>query len=247
MMLLSFVQRVKISDSITGSESDKMSKKNYTSRLKFVSFLLLISLAYNSSACTLRPPLQNEEWIYLSNEERRSVFESILQEPDNPSEHLKYLYISIGGIIAFVGLGAAFEGKKGSGIYPWLAFGSSFGIVWTGMSALIQKNYTHQRKRIAQRELTILDHPEWRKDKIRAIRDGRIDIGYEEDMAIAAWGIPQQKLQNVSFNGKLYEQWTYIIKNNTKLFIDSNRKVAIIQTSEMTYFRKASQRSEDIK
>lgn len=246
-MLLSFDQRERSSDSITGNETDNMTKKNQTSLLKFVSFLLLISLALNSSACTLRPPLQNEEWIYLSNEERRSVFESILQEPDNPSKHLKYLYISIGGIVAFVGLGAAFEGKKGSGIYPWLAFGSSFGIVWTGMGALIQKNYTQQRKRIAQRELTILDHPEWRKDKIRAIRDGRIDIGYEDIMAIAAWGIPQQKIQNVSFNGKLYEEWTYIIKNNTKLYIDSDRKLAIIQTSEMTYFKRASRRSEDIK
>ena len=66
-------------------------------------------------------------------------------------------------------------------------------------------------------------------------------------MAIAAWGIPQQKIQNVSFNGKLYEEWTYIIKNNTKLFIDSDRKIAIIQTSEMTYFTRASQRSKDIK
>jgi len=246
-MELFFGQRVKSSDSIIGSESDYMTKNNNRSLLNFVSFLLMISLALNSSACTLRPPLQNEEWIYLSDEERRSVFESILQEPNNPSENLKYLYISIGGIVAFVGLGAAFEGKKGSGLYPWLAFGSSFGIVWTGMGALIQKNYTQQRKRVALRELTILDHPEWRKDKIRAIRDGRIDIGYEEDMATAAWGIPQQKLKNVNFNGKLYEQWTYIIKNNTKLFIDSDRKVAIIQTSEMTYFKRASRRDEEIK
>ena len=192
-MLLSFVQRVKISDSITGSESDKMSKKNYTSRLKFVSFLLLISLAYNSSACTLRPPLQNEEWIYLSNEERRSVFESILQEPDNPSEHLKYLYISIGGIIAFVGLGAAFEGKKGSGIYPWLAFGSSFGIVWTGMSALIQKNYTHQIKRIAKAEVEV--------EKIKTI--AKIEISEIEQRGLTRFvkeeGKRQENIERMTF------------------------------------------------
>ncbi len=244
---MSLDRRVKNSLFINGSDTDNMTKYNSKNLLKFVTVLLLISFALNSTACTQRPPLQNEEWIYLSDEQRRSVFESILREPDKPANNLKYLYISIGGIIAFFGLGAAFEGKKEKGIFPWLAFGSSFGILWTGMGALIQKNYIQQRKRIALRELNILDHPEWREDKIRAIRDGRIDIGYEDDMAIAAWGIPQQKIHNVSFNGKLYEEWTYIIKNNTKLFIDSDRKIAIIQTSEMTYFTRASQRSKDIK
>jgi len=246
-MLLSFVQRVRNSESIIGIEAVKLIKHNYSNLLKIINYLLLISLSLNISACTLKPPLQNEEWIYLSQEERRLLFESILQEPDITSEHLKYLFISVGGLVAFIGLGTAFEGKKGSGIYPWLAFTSSFGIIWTGTSALIQKNYTHQRRRVARRELNILDHPQWRKDKIRAIRDGRIDIGYEDDMVIAAWGIPQQKLQNVSFNGALYEEWTYIIKNNTKIYINSDRNVAIIQTSEMTYFKRASRRDEDIK
>ena len=224
-----------------------MIKNYHTFLLKYITLLLVISFALNISACTVRPPLQNEEWVQLSQEEKRLLFESILQEPERPTEHLKYLYIFVGGLVAFVGLGVAFEEKKGSGIYPWLAFVSSFGVLWTGMGALIQKNYTQQRKRIALRELKILNHPEWRKDKIRAIRDGRIDIGYEDEMVTASWGIPQLKVQNVSYNGLLYEEWTYIIKNNTKIFIDSDRKVAIIQTSEMTYFRKASQRSEGIR
>ena len=215
--------------------------------IKFTINILIISLLLNSSACAVRPPLKKEEWIQLSSEERKLMFESILQEPSTHTKHLKYLYISFGGLIAFVGLGSAFEGKSESGIYPWLAFLSSFGAVWTGISALIQKNNTHQRRRIAIRELTILDHPEWRADKIRAIRAGRIDIGYEAVMVIAAWGSPQQKIQNVSFHGQLYEEWTYYIKKNTKVFINSDRKVAIIQTSQMTYFSKAPERSEDIK
>ncbi len=215
--------------------------------MKFIIKILITALLLNSAACAIRPPLKKEEWIQLSSEERRLMFESILQEPPMHTKHLKYLYISFGGLIAFVGLGSAFEGKSGSGIYPWLAFLSSFGAVWTGISALIQKSYTHQRKRIAIRELTILDHPEWRADKIRAIRTGRIDIGYEDIMVIAAWGRPEQKIQNVSFHGQLYEEWTYYIKKNTKVFINSERKVAIIQTSQMTYFNKAPERSEYIK
>lgn len=246
-MLLSLDRMERNLLNIAGSEADKLTKYNYTKLLKVVTVTLLTTLVLNSTACTLRPPLQNEDWVYLSVAERRSLFESILEEPDKPNKQLKYLYVSIGGLIAFVGLGAAFEGKKGSGLYPWLAFGGSFGILWTGISALIEKNYIEQRKRIAQREIKILDHPEWRNDKIRAIRDGRIDIGFEDEMAIAAWGNPQQKIQNVSFNGNLYEEWLYIIKNNTKIFIGSDRRIAIIQTSEMTYFTRASQRNKDIK
>ena len=92
----------------------------------------------------------------------------------------------------------------------------------------------------SHRELSILDHPEWRRDKVFAIRDGQIDIGYEELMVIAAWGEPQQKLSNIMFNGLLYEEWSYLIKRNTKVLIDADRTVAIIQTPEMIYTSKSS-------
>jgi len=92
------------------------------------------------------------------------------------------------------------------------------------------------------RELSILDHPEWKRDTVIAIRNGQIDIGYEEQMVISAWGEPQMKVPNILFNGLLYEEWSYVIKRNTKVFIDVQRNVAIIQTPEMIYTSKSSDR-----
>lgn len=210
--------------------------------MKLISTLLICSLSFQLSACAVRPALNDNDWVNLSPEERRIYFENILEEQDRPVEHLRIAYFGMGGLIAFFGLGFVFGKSGGNNIISWLAFLSSLGILWGGIGAAIQNDATGQRKRIAVRELSILDHPEWRRDKIRAIRGGQIDIGFEELMLISSWGEPQLKIQNIMFNGLLYEEWSYLIKRNTKVYIDANRKVAIIQTPEMTYTSKSSNR-----
>lgn len=211
--------------------------------MKLVSVLLICSLSIQFSACAVRPALNDNDWVNLTAEERRIYFENILEEEDRPVEHLKIAYFGMGGLVAFFGLGYVFGKSGGNNIISWLAFLSSLGLVVGGVGAAIQKDATGQRKRIAVRELSILDHPEWRGNKVLAIRDGQIDIGYEELMVIAAWGEPQLKLPNIMFNGLLYEEWSYVIKRNTKVLIDADRTVAIIQTPEMTYTSKSSNRN----
>lgn len=211
--------------------------------MKLVSVLLICSLSIQFSACAVRPALNDNDWVNLTAEERRIYFENILEEEDRPVEHLKIAYFGMGGLVAFFGLGYVFGKSGGNNIISWLAFLSSLGLVVGGVGAAIQKDATGQRKRIAVRELSILDHPEWRGNKVLAIRDGQIDIGYEELMVIAAWGEPQLKLPNIMFNGLLYEEWSYVIKRNTKVLIDADRIVAIIQTPEMTYTSKSSNRN----
>jgi len=210
--------------------------------IRLIASVLLCSLTLQISACAVRPTLNDDDWLQLSPEERRLFFENILEERHKPVEHLRVAYLGIGGFVAFFGLGVVFGKNSGNGLLSWLVFASTVGIFWGGIGAAIQKNATGQRKRIAARELAILDHPEWRREKIRAIRDGQIDIGYNELMLISAWGEPQVKLQNVNFNGVLYEEWSYLIKRNTKVYIDAGRKVAIIQTPEMTYMKNSSNR-----
>ena len=211
--------------------------------MKLISVMLICSLSFQISACAVRPALNDTDWVNLTSEERRIYFESILEEEDRPVEHLKIAYFGMGGLVAFFGLGFVFGKSGGNNIISWLAFLSSLGLVVGGVGAAIQKDATGQRKRIAVRELSILDHPEWRRDKVIAIRDGQIDIGYEELMLIAAWGEPQLKLPNIMFNGLLYEEWSYLIKRNTKVLLDADRTVAIIQTPEMTYTAKSSNRN----
>lgn len=211
--------------------------------MKLISVLLICSLSIQFSACAVRPALNDNDWVNLTAEERRIYFENILEEEDRPVEHLKIAYFGMGGLVAFFGLGYVFGKSGGNNIISWLAFLSSLGLVVGGVGAAIQKDATGQRKRIAVRELSILDHPEWRGNKVLAIRDGQIDIGYEELMVIAAWGEPQLKLPNIMFNGLLYEEWSYVIKRNTKVLIDADRTVAIIQTPEMTYTSKSSNRN----
>ncbi|MCH8927597.1 MAG: hypothetical protein IIB39_02650 [Candidatus Marinimicrobia bacterium] len=210
--------------------------------MKLISTLLICSLSFQLSACAVRPALNDNDWVNLSPEERRIYFENILEEQDRPVEHLRIAYFGMGGLIAFFGLGFVFGKSGGNNIISWLAFLSSLGILWGGIGAAVQNDATGQRKRIAVRELSILDHPEWRRDRIRAIREGQIDIGFEELMVISSWGEPQLKIQNIMFNGLLYEEWSYLIKLNTKVYIDATRKVAIIQTPEMTYTSKSSNR-----
>ena len=210
--------------------------------MKLISILLICSLSIQVSACAVRPALKDNDWVNLSAEERRIYFENILDEEKRPVEHLKIAYFGMGGLVAFFGLGYVFGKSGGNNIISWLAFLSSLGILVGGVGAAIQKDATGQRKRIAVRELSILDNPEWRKDMVIAIRDGQIDIGYEELMVIAAWGEPQLKLPNIMFNGLLYEEWSYIIKRNTKVFLDADRNVAIIHTPEMIYTSKSSNR-----
>lgn len=211
--------------------------------MKLISVLLICSLSIQFSACAVRPALNDNDWVNLTAEERRIYFGNILEEEDRPVEHLKIAYFGMGGLVAFFGLGYVFGKSGGNNIISWLAFLSSLGLVVGGVGAAIQKDATGQRKRIAVRELSILDHPEWRGNKVLAIRDGQIDIGYEELMVIAAWGEPQLKLPNIMFNGLLYEEWSYVIKRNTKVLIDADRIVAIIQTPEMTYTSKSSNRN----
>lgn len=211
--------------------------------MKLISVLLICSLSIQFSACAVRPALNDNDWVNLTAEERRIYFGNILEEEDRPVEHLKIAYFGMGGLVAFFGLGYVFGKSGGNNIISWLAFLSSLGLVVGGVGAAIQKDATGQRKRIAVRELSILDHPEWRGDKVLAIRDGQIDIGYVELMVIAAWGEPQLKLPNIMFNGLLYEEWSYVIKRNTKVLIDADRTVAIIQTPEMTYTSKSSDRN----
>lgn len=211
--------------------------------MKLISVLLICSLSIQFSACAVRPALNDNDWVNLTAEERRIYFGNILEEEDRPVEHLKIAYFGMGGLVAFFGLGYVFGKSGGNNIISWLAFLSSLGLVVGGVGAAIQKDATGQRKRIAVRELSILDHPEWRGDKVLAIRDGQIDIGYVELMVIAAWGEPQLKLPNIMFNGLLYEEWSYVIKRNTKVLIDADRIVAIIQTPEMTYTSKSSDRN----
>ncbi len=206
--------------------------------------ILILSILMQSTACAVRPPLKETEWINLEKEKKRAFFEIILEEPDKPALHLTVTYIAIGGLVAFLGLGVTFD-KKANSLYSWLAFLSSAGLLWGGSGALIQKNYDKQRKRIATRELAILDHPEWRGDKVRAIRNGRIDIGFEDLMVTAAWSDPQIVRYNVDFNGELLEEWTYFIKNDTKVYINIDRKVAVIQTPQMTYQRRAAERVKE--
>ena len=210
--------------------------------MKLISTLLICSLSFQLSACAVRPALNDNDWVNLSPEERRIYFENILEEQDRPVEHLRIAYFGMGGLIAFFGLGFVFGKSGGNNIISWLAFLSSLGILWGGIGAAVQNDATGQRKRIAVRELSILDHPEWRRDRIRAIREGQIDIGFEELMVISSWGEPQLKIQNIMFNGLLYEEWSYLIKLNTKVYIDATRRVAIIQTPEMTYTSKSSNR-----
>ena len=210
--------------------------------MKLISTLLICSLSFKLSACAVRPALNDNDWVNLSPEERRIYFENILEEQDRPVEHLRIAYFGMGGLIAFFGLGFVFGKSGGNNIISWLAFLSSLGILWGGIGAAVQNDATGQRKRIAVRELSILDHPEWRRDRIRAIREGQIDIGFEELMVISSWGEPQLKIQNIMFNGLLYEEWSYLIKLNTKVYIDATRRVAIIQTPEMTYTSKSSNR-----
>ena len=210
--------------------------------MKLISTLLICSLSFQLSACAVRPALNDNDWVNLSPEERRIYFENILEEQDRPVEHLRIAYFGMGGLIAFFGLGFVFGKSGGNNIISWLAFLSSLGILWGGIGAAVQNDATGQRKRIAVRELSILDHPEWRRDRIREIREGQIDIGFEELMVISSWGEPQLKIQNIMFNGLLYEEWSYLIKLNTKVYIDATRKVAIIQTPEMTYTSKSSNR-----
>ena len=206
--------------------------------------ILMFSILMQSTACAVHPPLKDSEWIYLEKEEKRPFFENVLEESDKPTLHLTVTYIAIGGLVAFLGLGVAFD-KKTNPLYSWLAFLSSAGLVWGGSGALIQKNYYKQRKRIATRELAILEHPEWRGDKVRAIRNGRIDVGFEDLMVTAAWSDPQIVRYNVEFNGELFEEWTYFIKKNTKVYINIDRKVAVIQTPQMTYQRRAAERVKE--
>lgn len=210
--------------------------------MKLISLLLICSLSFQISACAVRPALKDSDWVNLTVEERRIYFEDILEEEKRPVEHLKIAYFGMGGLVAFFGLGYVFGKSAGNNIISWLAFLSSMGILIGGVGAAIQKDATGQRMRIAVRELSFLDHPEWRRDTIIAIRNGQIDIGYEEQMVISAWGEPQLKLPNIMFNGLLYEEWSYLIKRNTKVFIDAQRNVAIIQTPEMIYTSKSSDR-----
>ena len=204
----------------------------------------MFSILIQSTACAVQSPLKDSEWIYLDREEQRIFMENILEEPDKPTLHLTVAYIAIGGLVAFLGLGAAFD-KKSNPLYSWLAFLSSAGVLWGASGALIEKNYIKQRKRIATRELAILDHPEWRGDRVRAIRNGRIDIGFEDLMVTAAWSDPQIVRYNVEFNGELFEEWTYFIKKNTKVYINNDRKVAVIQTPQMIYQRRAAERIKE--
>lgn len=209
---------------------------------KTVSILLICTLSIHISACAVRPALNDSDWVNLTAEERRTYFENILQEEERPVEHLKIAYFGMGGLVAFFGLGFVFGKSGGNNIISWLAFLSSLALLVGGVGAAIQKDATGQRRRIAVREISILDHPEWRRDKIRAIRKGQIDIGFEELMVISAWGEPQLKLPNIMFNGLLYEEWSYLIKRNTKVYINADRNVAIIQTAEMVYTSKATNR-----
>ena len=211
--------------------------------MKLIATLLICTLSVQISACAVRPALTDNDWVQLSPEERRSYFEKILDEQDKPVEHLRVAYFGIGGLVAFFGLGVVFGKKGGNNLISWLVFVSGVGILWGGIGAAIQNDATGQRKRIAVRELSILDHPEWRRDNIVAIRAGQIDIGYDDLMVISSWGEPQLKVQNVLFNGILYEQWSYLIKRNTKVYINRERKVAIIQTPEMTYINSPSRRN----
>jgi len=211
--------------------------------MKLIATLLICALSVQISACAVRPALTDNDWVQLSPEERRSYFEKILDEQDKPVEHLRVAYFGIGGLVAFFGLGVVFGKEGGNNLISWLVFVSGVGILWGGIGAAIQNDATGQRKRIAVRELAILDHPEWRRDNIAAIRAGQIDIGYDDLMVISSWGEPQLKVQNVLFNGLLYEQWSYLIKRNTKVYINRERKVAIIQTPEMTYINSPSKRN----
>ena len=219
-----------------------MIKKDKLARITGI--ILMFAILMQSTACAVRPPLKDSEWTHLEKEEKRAFFEIILEEPEKPRMHLTVTYIAIGGLVAFLGLGVAFD-KRAKPLYSWLAFLSSAGLLWGGTGALIQLNYNKQRKRIAIRELSILDHPEWRGDRVRAIRSGRIDIGFEDLMVTAAWSDPQIVRYNVEFNGELFEEWTYFIKKNTKVYINNDRKVAVIKTPRMTYQRRASERIKE--